>query len=105
MLRYLEEDTPRGDLARDMQYEQERSPWNTRDLNEYTSWDKFRNNLEFHHACDECIQTARICWQELQKPGSSLITGDYQGFFSCGRAGSACIRRLPALFHWNHNRH
>ena len=67
MLQFLEEDTPRGDLARDMQYEQERSPWNTRDLNEYTSWEKLRNYLEFHRACDECIQTAKTCWQEYRK--------------------------------------
>ena len=70
MLRYLDEDTLRGDLARDMQYEQERSPWYDRDLNKFTSWEKFRNYLEFHHACDECIRTAKTSWQEYRKARS-----------------------------------
>lgn len=67
MLQFVVENSARGDLAGDMQYEQERSPWNTKDLNEIDSWEHLERYLRFHHACSECLRTAKRCWRAYEK--------------------------------------
>ncbi len=66
MLRFLGEKSARGDLAEDMQYMQERSPFRTCDLNEIRTWSQMNSHLNVHHACDECRQTAKRCWQDYR---------------------------------------
>lgn len=64
MLTFLKEDSPRGLLARDMQYEQERSPFKTCDLTEITTWEQMRSHLRFHNAWWGFVDTAKHCWQD-----------------------------------------
>ena len=71
MLRFLGEDSPRGTLAEDMQHEQERSPFKTRDLNEIRTWSEMDTHLRVHQACDECRQTAKRCWQDYRNSPDS----------------------------------
>ena len=67
MLQFLGEDSPRGDLAKDMQYEQEKSPYKTcDDLNEIRTWSEMNTHLRVHFACDDCYRTAKRCWQDYR---------------------------------------
>ena len=67
MLQFLGEHSARGDLAEDMQYEQERSPWRDKDLNEIDSWEHLERYLKVHNACSECLRTAKRCWRRYEK--------------------------------------
>ena len=67
MLRFLNEDSPRGDLAKDMQYEQEKAPYKTiDDLNEIQAWSEMETHLRVHRVCDEARRTAKRCWQDYR---------------------------------------
>ena len=67
MLQFLGEDTARGDLARDMQYEQERSPFKTCELDEIRTWTQMETHLSVHNACRDCYETAKACWRDYEK--------------------------------------
>jgi len=67
MLQFLEEESPRGDLARDMHHEQERSLFRTCDLNGIRTWDQMDIHLSDHQACSGCRETAKACWRDFQK--------------------------------------
>ena len=64
---FLGEDSPRRDLAEDMQYEQEKAPYKTiDDLNEIQTWSEMECHLRVHRACEEARRTAKSCWQDYR---------------------------------------
>ena len=62
MMFFLAEDTPAGDLARDMKRSGDEP-----DLSQIRSWDSLSSYLRFRDACPECIRTARECWRKYMK--------------------------------------
>ena len=66
MLQFLDEESPRGDLARDLRHEQEAAPCRTCDLNGIRTWPEMETHLRIHHACHECRRTAKRCWQDYR---------------------------------------
>ncbi len=66
MKQFLGEDSPRGTLAEDMHYEQERSPFRNCDLNELRTWSQMNSYLNAHNAWDESRWTAKCCWQDYR---------------------------------------
>lgn len=71
MLTFTKEDSPRGLLARDMQYMQERSPRNTDNLNEITTWDQMLFHLREHNAWWGFIEIAELCWHDYENRDSA----------------------------------
>lgn len=68
MQTFRNEDSSRGDLARDMYDEQERSPFRIcDDLNGIVTWEHMQTYLRTARACDDCIRTAKRCWQDYMK--------------------------------------
>ena len=62
MMGFLAEDSPEGDLARDM-----RRSGDETDLTQIRSWDDMSSYLHLQHACPECIGTAWKCWQKYSR--------------------------------------
>ncbi len=61
---FRNENSPRGDLAKDMERDKTHFPRNTRP-GKYSSWHKLiRGYLERNHACDSCLETFEDCWKE-----------------------------------------
>lgn len=59
MSRYLKKDTPRGDLAHDMQ--------RVTDFPREDDYDRLLTYLKRHHACREWIALFKRCWRDYQK--------------------------------------
>ena len=67
MLQFVGEDSPRGDLAKDMQHEQEKAPYKTiDDMNDIRTWSEMDCHLSVHRACEEARRTAKRCWQDYR---------------------------------------
>lgn len=65
-MKFLEDDSPAGDLARDMKGD--------RDFPKFsTSYDRIRNYLERCAACSDCFDTFEECWNRymLRKEADS----------------------------------
>ena len=60
------EESERGDLARDMKHVQETDRFRTCDLNEIRTWSEMNWHLWNHRACDQCLRTAKRCWQDYR---------------------------------------
>lgn len=56
MMHFLDVESPRGDLARDMKRSGDES-----ELTQIRSWDSLLSYLQLSHACPECIRTAKSC--------------------------------------------
>lgn len=65
MIGYVGQDTSKGDLARDMKHEAERSRFCG--VEEISTLEDFVRYLEWNDACRECIATARKCWRDYMR--------------------------------------
>ena len=70
IMSYLNKNTPRGDLARDMMYEQRMHP--EEDLDQIDTEERFMHYLSAHRACQECIDVAHRCWVSYHKTLDSV---------------------------------
>lgn len=62
---YIDEQSPRGDLARDMKMDRERFPKNG--VGKFDGWYKIiRNYLVRENACPECLAVFDECWEEYE---------------------------------------
>lgn len=57
--KYLQKDTPRGDLANDMKRES--------DFPGYGDYEIILAYLKYKNACEECIAVFKRCWRDYQK--------------------------------------
>lgn len=63
---YLEEDSPKGDLARDMKSDKEDFPENT--VGKFDGWKKLiRRYLIRKSSCPDCIKTFDEAWKEYEE--------------------------------------
>lgn len=63
MRNYRNEDTPQGDLARDMHEDRDSFPKNGK--GKFTGWHKIiRDYLEYNDACDKCLDAFEESWEE-----------------------------------------
>lgn len=66
MLQFINEDSSRGDLARDMQRVQKMNP--QEDLNAISTWPEMLSHLRSNHADPAAIKTAFRCWRNYEPP-------------------------------------
>ena len=65
MMGFVGQDTPKGDLARDMKRDAEYSCFN--EVEEIRTFEELICHLEWNIACRECIATARKCWRDYMR--------------------------------------